>query len=246
MTSQTILVCLDALLDTRLGAVSQVSQAAAAKLLETDYWGRMVDDFEGMSGGLITNEAYKEAWKNRDVETLQSSALTNMHNMLGTITRSLQSRMARGLEVESVNVVINMYPYRLNIIEQEALVGALRPYVALETTVRTTYLEFEELTPMRLNAEFDAWVMYDFNEWLALHHADLLNNRIPAFTMYVPQLFWTGKVPSQEECRHSSGQMMDPFKLLEMTFMEFLGLDIVTALAYSLIKVAPEQASQPT
>jgi len=246
MTSQTILVCLDTLLDTRLGAVSQVSQAAAAKLLEKDYWGRMVDDFEGMSGGLITNEAYKEAWKNRDVVTLQSSALTNMHNMLGTITRSLQCRQSRGLEVESINVVINMFPYRLNIIEQETLVEALRPYVALETTVRTTYLEFEELTPSRLNAEFDAWVMYDFNEWLALHHTDLLNNRIPAFTMYIPQLFWTGKVPTQQECMHSSGQAMDPFKLMEMTMMEFLGLDIVTALAYSIVKASPVQASQPT
>jgi len=250
MNDQRILIELDCLLDTRLGTLSKLSQQAAANAMNNDLWVRETDDFQTLSNGLVTNEAYKTTYALRDVETLARSFLTNIVDYLGNLTRTLQHNATDGIDVKDIYLTINTNRYDLTNEEIGLMIEGLRPHVALTTQINAVKYTIDQLTPGLLNANYDSYILYDFDEWDKRHREQLMKNPMPEFSIVAPRLHFTGKVPDPSDLV-SDGQTVDPFRLTQLIFMERLDLEFLPVFFYSVTRPAtrtktPEKQSPHT
>lgn len=237
MADQNILVDLDTILDTRLGALSLVSGEAAGAVLETDYWNRPNDDFEQQIPGKVTNAQYLEIYNNRNFDVLRNSLLTNMVHILGEMTRTLQTRQIRQLDVGRITLTLNVWPYELEPHEYEVFAEAIRPYVALNTHVDVVNLPLDRATPSLLLSEYAAWITYDLDAWLLKHGEALRTNPIPEFTLITPKIFFTRRLPTEEELRESETNVFDPFKVVELGLLEWVAIEFREVGFFSLIEI---------
>lgn len=245
MNDQRILIELDVLLDTRLGSISKLSHDAAAAVMTNDMWVREVDDFATLSGGLITNEAYKATYAERDVETLARSFLTNIVDYLGNVTRTLQHNSTDGIDVKNIHLVVNTNRYDLTQEEINLMIEGIRPHVALTTKVSAVKHTIDQLDPVTLNTNYDSYILYDFDEWDKRHREQLMKNPMPEFSIVAPRLHFTGAVPKPEDLI-SDGQTVDPFRLTTLVFMERVDLEFLPVFFFSVTRPAIRTKSPET
>jgi hypothetical protein len=232
MENQVILVPLDAIFDTHLGAVAQLDQMAAVKVLQSGYWEREDIDYETRSGGLITNEQWREQYAKRTKETIKASFPTEMLYFLRGVTLNLQDRQTRGLDVAAIKLHVNLWPYTFTQDGYDELIDIIKSHVALSTVVELVSHEPKELTPEFLNAAYDAVVFVDFNEWDAIHRQALMDNPMPMMTFFLPK-WHTGPIPEPDEVRLEDGAEIEPFKFIGGVFLEYVFISWLPAGAYS-------------
>jgi hypothetical protein len=236
MTNQTILIDLDAILDTRLGTVSRISQGAAAAVMNNGYWERDEDNFSKLSGGEILNDEYAELYRKRDVETLKRSALTRIVDVLGPVTKALQEKQAARVEVKDICLKINIAPYEVTVAEGDEIATAMRAYVAVNTIIEVVNIPLEKLTPDNLDALCDIYIFYDYNEWFKVHGNRLLEKPIPMMTIMVPMLMANkDSVTDNDLLDKDTGMAHDPFKLHQMILAEYIGVEFQPAFVFSVI-----------
>lgn len=238
MSDQTILIELDALLDTRLGALSRLGIEWPARLMaDTPYWERETDDFGEQLGGAISTQAYQEVYnaRGKDLEVLKASGLTMMPQLLGPMSRTLQARKIKGLDVVGrIRFLLNVYPYPLEAEECEAFCEALRPYIALSAEIETVSLPLKDITPEYLASHCDLFILYHFDEWDKLQRENLMRTPIPEVTLMVPQLY--PRKPTEQDITSETGHRYDPFKLICLVYLEHLALEVQPVFLYSLIR----------
>ena len=87
-----VLIELDVLFDTRIGTLSKFGDDVAIEVLENGYRSRITDDISAFTKK-ITNEQFKEAYRNRDKETLKLSRMTNFIFTLRNIVTELETNI---------------------------------------------------------------------------------------------------------------------------------------------------------
>lgn len=236
MTIKTFLVELDTLLDTRIGTVSKLNEEAAVALLKSEYRQRKVDDFEHLTGGLVTNADYRYSYEQRDVETLKASRCTNMVFLLKDLVDKVEGQRIDTPYAERVIVEVNVHPYRLSSEEEDALITAVMAYAGMETEVRVVRYALEDLSPGIIKDRWDAVILYEFNEWFKHHNEALKTVKLPANLMFAPALF-VDRVPEPDEVKIEGLEGVDPFALLEMSMVERLKLELIDARFFSLVEL---------
>ena len=235
MEKQRILVELDCLLDTRLGVVSQLNEDAAVKLLELDYWSRKSDDFEKMTGGMITNNDFKEAYKKRDIETLKRSRSTALPYALATMTTGLDAMAANTPLIERPTLTINTHPYKLDDDEREAIAAAVTTFVGVDVKLDFASIPLELLSPSVLKNSWEAVILYEFDRWLNTHYNTLLSCKIPRNVLMVPALSAKGD-PEVDDYTDPEFGVLPPFAAAEFLLTEFISLDMIDPLYMSIIR----------
>lgn len=238
---QRILIDLDALVDTRLGAISQVSEAAAKHILfETEYANRKSDDFEKFSNGLITNDAYKTQYSKRDLSTLKVSIMTALPFVLNRMFKELIEMRENTPLVGELEVGINFWPYILSEEIKDDYLNAVSAYVGTEYFVKTTkhYYPPETITPAVLKSRWEAYITYEYGKWISLHAEALTHERIPRNTLMVPAISTLGEY-DLENCKlEGRKEPVDPFAALELLMTEFLSVEVIQAKFFSVLKLA--------
>ena len=79
---------------------------------------RDIDNFEDLTDGAVTNEEFKEAYSKRDIEVLKVSRPTLMFNIINDILVKLMKFKMASVQVESIQLTINYYPYILSYTEK--------------------------------------------------------------------------------------------------------------------------------
>lgn len=237
MADQTILIDLDALMDTRLGALSQISTEAAVAVMKNAYWERERDDFDELSGGLITKDQFKATYAARTVETLKASVMTSLLDIIGPITKELQRKQSGGVEVQAIRVVLNAAPYQLSDEEAAAFIDVIRQYVALNAQVSLIYLPMEKRTPTNIDNLCDMYVTYDYDEWFTMHHQALAENPLPMLTFMIPALLQNPeKLKPEEMIDKETGMVKDPLKAFQMLLMEYLAIEFQPSFIFSIVR----------
>lgn len=191
-----MLLSVDVLLDTRLGVIANLSQEAAKVLVSNDnYWERDYDDWEKLTGGLITNEAFKEAYANRggvnSAQTLNASFETGLSPFLYQMLAEADINMMDGMtsEADEVGLAINVYPYVMTVEERATLVDIIQTKYGTNLNVKLVDYTMEELTVECLADEFGGMVIYEFAEWFKHHHVAIVGSLLPDFNVIHPKLF---------------------------------------------------------
>jgi hypothetical protein len=236
MISQTFLIDLDACMDTRLGALSQISLEGVTAIMRNKYWSRDTDDFELMSGGLITNAQFAAQYAIRDKETLKASMMTQLFSVLGPMTKELQYRQSQKVEIGTINVIINFWPYALDDDEKKMLMDAMSIYLAINVRISSAYIPPDHLTPKELDGLADIAIMYGYNDWLTLHLEELVKSRIPMMTIMGPQILYNKQILTEELLNDpETGERRDPFKVHSLIMAEFLAVEFQSSSVFSSI-----------
>lgn len=190
--TRMIMIEADALFDTRLGTVSQLSEEAARVLVSSQrYWEREHENWEALTDGLITNEQFREAYAKRDTETLFASMSTMILLVMVKIMNDFQANIVDGMVDDDVRVVVNLHRYEFSLEMQEELIQIIRLHLGKDVMVTFCDIALEALTPKEIRDRFAVVFLYNFHEWIKHHQLALASQRSPDIYMVIPKLFET-------------------------------------------------------
>lgn len=229
---KTILVDIDSLLDTRIGTVSLLSSEGAKKLVSSMYFNRLIDDFETLTGGLVTNEDYLERYQRRDKETLMASRPTRIFNLLSDILKDLELQRTIMPDVSEVILGINFHPYVLDYTERSLILDIINSNLPLNVkfTLKGVDIPIDDLRPSKLKDEWDSLILYDFNLWFERHANELDTVLIPRNIIISPALFIRKFDDIAENIKE-----LNPFRILEMVLLERVTLELIGVKEFSLL-----------
>lgn len=221
MANQRALIDIEMFVDVRCGLVSQlVSPQYADVLASTDWYQvRQHDNFEEVSSGLVKWEAYKEAYANRNGDTIVASNMTNFIYELRQDIKKALPALERGVEFEALEIYVNFYPYSdLTEDERKIIVQSIQYYMPLPTQVFAEYIPWKDLTVARMERQFEMIAIYDHEEWFKHHLDELVNHRVPSNVVMTPRISNLGVDPKLD------ATIKDPFKARSGFFQEWISL----------------------
>lgn len=216
--NKRILVELDALLDTRLGAMNIFSPSVSALMVEdTKYYSRIIDDFDRYGPG--TTMMWRSVYGDRDVEVLARSFPTCIPAMVGEFVRELYAKAMDNPVWHGADVVINTFPYDLPESDCEEIVDAVREMIvpmdgdkyAYDPVIKTTRISHHDLSIDAIRENWEMVVMYNFHEWFEANATSLLaaTRGASLSSMFVPALF--KEMIDRKSLINSDGSHLNPF-----------------------------------
>lgn len=220
---QRALVDLDCILDTRLAVIKSLDEAAGDELAKTRaYRTRTRDNFEELTGGKITQAAYTAAYAARDESILPWARMSDIMTYLRTLSDQAAAQIGRGVEMQSFEITLNLYPYTLTPDTAEMIRRSVASSLNPITKVEVAFLSAAELPPASIKAGFDFYLTYDQEAWIATHQRELIERtQIPLFTIGCPMISRTEAEPTPTE------DVRDPFSGYEMIMKEFVTIDFI-------------------
>lgn len=234
--SSTVLVELDALMDTRLGVITQLDDEAGLKCIQDErYFSRIIDDFSEICG--ISREVFREAYNKRDIRALEGGTITEVPFILAELTMKLGAETLNTPFVSEVVVHVNCYPYVLDEEEQEIIASAVAARCLEETRVMCVYIAPEHLTPSHILEHYSGMILYNHREWMEHHLEAFKTARMPRVSVLAPALYYA-EVPDKDEfTRNGIAPHINGFQLSELATTELYSLSLLPAVYYSIVRV---------
>ncbi len=240
-----VLVSLDALLDTRIGTIDRIAPTVGKEIVKDWYHERTIDRF-GREGTELTNAKYEEAYKNRDVETIGHSIITQVPVYLNTLVMKYNMMAGMPLDTKGYEVHVNIYPYELSERAQEDLIKVMAEYTGHLPNIEIVSIPPDELTVAGIRNLYTHIIMYDFNEWLALHIDEFSSVQVPGTMFIVPRLHMSTTsdeklklLNSDESPTKQFDSEADAFDLTTVSMAVFMGLVFADVRLFSFITDTP-------
>lgn len=232
-----IMVDLDTLLDTRLGIINMLNPEAASLMTKRNaYWDRENDFWEVLTDGLVTREAFAEAWATRGDNTpeiINGSVMTNIHPfIMRLIGEDLLLRANQmGDELDQLCLTINTWPYVLGPDGTEDMRDIAEYMFGASTPVEIVWVPIEKITPGFLDKDYAAVISYNFIEWIKMHFEDLARSRMNCFNYIGPRIYEhdVSKLTADEK-----KTIIDLFRLEKLIHMDF---EFIDARYFSMVQL---------
>lgn len=229
MGLKRILTPLDAHLDTRLGTLARINLKAAERLMESkEYWLRENDFWFDLTGGLVTDGEFKEAYDSRGgVNTIATLSASIRSNITPFILRLFTDEHINQLNqmgdpTDQVALTVNYWPYDLDSNEVEWLRDIMHELYGASTTIELISVPIQDVTPQFLNENFAACVMYEFHEWIKMHAVELGKIRINCFNFIGPKVF---EADVSKLTVDAKKQALNAFRMEKLIHMDFEFID---------------------
>jgi len=184
--NNNILVELDSLFDTRLPLVYMLSPTIAGKISKDgSYTKRLKDTF-----GNISEDIFKPIYKQRNKSLLMLGTPTEMFNLVKEyIITAKYANDSLGVS-RNLTVYINIYPYKLTVIEQSNIVSSFKNSVDNTIAVKIVSMNIPELTPAWVEDNVGYLIMYNGLDWLEYHISmqTLVNKPLLEVSLLVPTI----------------------------------------------------------
>lgn len=228
LVSQSVLIDLDTLLDTRIGTIKNHFPETASKIVVKDYVNRIRNDLWNTIG--VTEEQWTNAWKNRDVLTLANSTFTGLYHNTPLILGSILANGKVSPVHDELRITVNVWPYKLNEQELEDIVYSVQARLWDKCDITTCYLPPDAITPDLLNTKFKTYITYDFEYWMSKQLDAFKIKRVPTVTVYYPAIV---NHYNEEEFKIMMDKKVNPFDDLKRRLAEYLTCDAVDAPIFS-------------
>lgn len=226
MTDQHVLVELSALVDDRIPTLARCNPEAAALMMRPSYWARLSDDFEKYTEGMVTNQQYKEMYAKRDVDTLRGALATNICLVLTRLFNELADQAVNSPLTSDLVLSVNFWPYILTAEETEAYLTSISVFVNNSAKMRAVWFSPEEITPALLDADYSAYILYDYNYWLGVQQKNFEKTSIPKVTAFAPAMSFVGDFTEEDITIQGVGPV-SPFELVEYSAKLFVDLHLL-------------------
>lgn len=240
---------MDAMFDSRMGTLLCLREDLPKVLPLAAYRGRTMDDWETLTGGAITQEAFNERYARRDILVLKRSIITGMVPVLMNYVDSLKERFFRGVDITSISVDINSWPYTLPGPLAETFQNCLRTLLPAYVQVNMCHHSPASMTPTFMGGHYNGWITYDLDSWLAMHKEELLGVPINELACITPKLF--KKEPGESESSEEDiFKDMDKHGLLELIMEDFVHIEHIPVTDFCFLlprtyKLPEEEEDEP-
>uniref|UniRef100_A0AB39CD99 Uncharacterized protein n=1 Tax=Pseudomonas phage RVTF4 TaxID=3236931 RepID=A0AB39CD99_9VIRU len=239
-----IMISLDALLDTRLGVISNIDSDAAKHLVSSlTYWERNYDDWYKLTGGRVPNEVFQKAWAERGGEntrrTLDACFESGLSPFIYQCLAEADINMMSGMTPieEEIGLAINIYPYDLSFQEKQELINIMQLKYGTELPVMVVSHSLEEMSPELLSSGYGMLVLYDFAEWFKIHHVAIVATLMSDFVVVHPKLF------DRDPSELSLEQQKHEFLMFRLATQHNMDINYIDAGYFSLVN--PRFSSNP-
>ena len=236
-----ILIDLDAILDTRTGALFDIDPEEAVNILNKGWRTRASDTVEEYSD-VITSEQFREAYNARSKYTLAGSRPSNMmKTLIPQIKKLMTSQSQANANLEDYCVVVNVYPYPLTDEECKAVQISVADTIGVMTPVRIVKYGPHEVTLGALEMlEFTDYITYDIRGWIEREFGDI--TKVEDFTA-APNISIWGPALAISHTAHQDvindepdlSEHDDPWEFLSVTFAPFVNLNWINVADVSLL-----------
>lgn len=188
MTKQCarLLISIDALMDTRSGALLCLDQSASVRLMKSPYYAsRHLDLFPGFD-----MERFKAVYAKRGKKVLSHSTITNAVGIAHDFLQRVMNKNLNAPVEMNAEIHLNIHPYVLTDAEKHTLARALAYKLPLAADIIVVNYSLDYLNPVFVKNNYNTMVMYDFFEWLEIHSANELIKKhpLPEVTIFTPAL----------------------------------------------------------
>lgn len=248
-SAYTLLLDLDCLFDTRMGTLLDLDPDLTQHLDPKAYRERERDDFTQVTQGRVTTEAFQARYATRDITVLQKSLVSGIVPVLLTYVDGLKERLFRKVDVSSIRIDLNLYPYTLPGPILETITGCLRVLLPTWVEVGVGSYKAERLTPEFFDKYYNGWITYDLHTWLTVHNEALLVKPLTQLSAIVPRLFLR-EPGDYEDSEDESLKGADRHGLFEMVMEDFLHLEHIPVEDFCYLmpgayRLPEDQASSP-
>lgn len=232
---QSIYVSLDALLDTRFGTLIRLNEDKAINLIKNGYRDRQSDDWTLIDES-IDMSAYQELYDKRDHRTLELSRCSGIVPTLCQMVLELKEASKGVPFIDNITIDLNTYPYDCTDEVKRELANVASYLTGGVADVKISYVPLIGLMPDYLDSNYDAVIMYDFNDWLEKHGGALKEKPLPRLTFIAPAIFH-GEIPDDKDLDFGDLNTNDPFTATEMALADFLMLRLVDVSKFSVVEI---------
>lgn len=222
------LVALDALLDTRLGAMRVFNEGLWMNTWrDPGYYNRLMDDYDHFGQG--TTEMWRNVYNQRGValnekgesKVLRASNMTMMVGVVGNLIRDMYAQTIDDPTIHGCDVYINTFPYTLDAIEQDEICLAMEELMLpgaaddgallFDTKFSCVDISHDALTLDVLREDWNIVIMYDFGAWFDVQAQRIYESQRGATLtqMYVPEIL-RDKL-TRQQLRAPDGSIQNPF-----------------------------------
>lgn len=235
LKKQSIYVTLDSLLDTRLGTLAIHYPEIAKNVFNNNYYKREADQFEN-----ISLADFRALYKKRNVDTLMASMCTNAVVLLRNMVLELIKLKTAHPHIKEIEIVLNTHPYQLGAEERKMFGDVVRDWTGNLASVHVTQMPDELLTPYYCSENYDTMIMYDYEEFINIHHEALNKKPLLDVTLFVPALYFT-KIPGIEDqdvlSELEKSDIKHPFIATEIVLNAFFNTKLMEIAMFSIIEV---------
>lgn len=239
-----ILVDLDAILDTRVGALFDIDEDEALSIIDQGFRTRNSDSLESYNT-TITTEQFQAAYENRGIRTLQVSRPTEMPAVLcGETARLMMMAVNGGGPLDDYCVILNIYPYNLNDLQTYEMAQALNELLGTEVPVRAINLPpvSTKLEYLKMRGITD-YVTYDIKGWIEREFSDCVNPEDfvfePNVSVWGPKLMLSPE--ALDKVRMELPDLNDndnPFDILKVIYGPFVNINWMEVQDFSLVDLS--------
>ena len=237
-----LVIELDALFDTRLGALATLDDEFAFNALMNGFPERWTDDPVSYESGCST-QAYQERYSKRDKDVLKLSHPTDFALDFKNIIEDLECRSFAGdpTVARKLEILVNYHPYKLTNDEIEAYVKSLRTIFKCITPIRMVSVDIAAMTTewMKSRDIVGAYI-YNYSRWVD----EVITRRlmqgqqpekIPEVVAYFPTLMLDAtQAKVIGEYNNEFDGIPDVFASLKFHLKEWISVDWVNSIYYSI------------
>ena len=220
LPNKHIYVELDSLLDTRFATLSLIDPALTTRVMDSNYMTRTKDSFEH-----ITPEVFEAFYSARDKSLLPLTKLTSLVPLLSDLI--YKARMT-DITLDGDGVIylfVNVFPYKLDKVEIEAITKALLPYMTdVEDIV---IIDQENISPKWLDENVSMAFMYDAMEWIKYNSATeaLVKSQFFRGDLFAPKII-NSDDEVEEEDFEGYAKLMMPISNIKFLETNTFSIDI--------------------
>ena len=227
-TTKNLYVDLDSIFDTRLPIVYYLDKSLSEDIIkDKSYFNRIIDEF-----GYIDKNIFKVFYKSRNKTLLTYATPTNILRLIYKYYSEVTTTNKMYGNNEPIKVYLNIYPYKLNLVETYNIMSGIKSMISKEIDVSIISMSEEEVTPSWLLENVAGVFMYHGMDWLERHTANfnLINSPILDVGMMIPAIISGNKkkIKMTEYADFFEGMEKSLGTLVKLKFLPVKDFSILT------------------
>lgn len=222
-----ILINADAAWDFRQGTMTKISPDFAALVTtQPEYYTRRLDRF-GPSDNQLKPEIYEKVFKRYQHDIFRISLKTEIYGFLLDLCKQYIKQVVYAPFLTDFSLEFNIYPIVLSEEEEREIIACLKELLG-ELKFSIVRIAPEQLTLANVREHYTAMVMYNYHDWLNLHHEEMKKSNIRDVGLFVPRLFFGDVTKLSDEALkelHAHGK--DEFDIFRELLIPFVNIQML-------------------
>lgn len=230
----TLYIDIDALFDTRYALLTYLLKESYLKENFTRYKERVADELDPVSKIDLAR-----CYVHRDKRLIEKRFVTLVSDFIKDFIYKNRVNSVNGPESRIPKIVVNVYPYKLDVFEISELVEYLEELTEGKCDIDTVNFDIERLTPSLVKSSYSIMIKYEYVQWLEHYSKNEVFKKITAagVTLLVPALYLV-ELPNIEQAKEFQRNKTTPFKEVEKLVSPIINLQYMPVEFFSSINAS--------